>query len=434
MNLKKAIVVGGGFAGLIAARVLSDRFEEIQVIERDSDSIVGAFNPRNGVPQGTQFHVLNSKGSEILSELFPGLEQLLIDHGSYRIDTTLDVFHYQYGFKPLVKSGACVYLHTRPLLEECIRAQFIHIPNVKFLYDAEAVGLLTHFKEKRITGVRIFHKGCHKEENLYADLIIDASGRSTHCPEWLEALGYGMLPSSELRINMRYVGRIYRWPDTFNPPWKGLLIKGEDKKSGFMLRIEDDAKGKRVMVTLSAQHEPFPVTPEGFLSFAKQLDKPTIYELIKDFEPLGPPLPFDIPTIRRFHYERHSKLPNCLIAMGDAVSTFSPNYGVGMSSCVLAGAALQQALKYPLDQVARRYYKIVTPLLNDIWNRTVTDTSFESSFSNWYFRWVLKLCNEDAELWKEVHAYLCFEKNRWVWFRPNIFTRVLMHAVKNSLS
>lgn len=422
MNLGKAIVIGGGFAGLIAARVLSDRFEEVAVIERDSDSLVGVFKPRSGVPQSTQFHILNGKGSHLLKQWFPALEQALLEQGAYRIDPTLDILHYQYGYKPLVASGSQVYLHTRPLLEECIRAQIKSIPNVKFLYDREAMGLLTHFKEKKITGVRLFNKGTQKEENLYADLIIDASGRSTHSPEWLDALGYGKIPTSEARIDRRYACRLYRWPDTFNPAWKALLIKGADKKSGFLMRIEEDSKGKRGLVTLCSQHEMFPTTPEGFLSFAKQLEEPTIYDLIKEWEPLGPPLPVDVSTVKRYHYERHSKLPNRFIAMGDAISTL--NHNVGMASSILAGKALQQALSVPLDQMSRHYYKAVTPFLaaNDIPS---------GALHNKYFKSLLKLCNDDAELWKEIYPSLSQEKTRRIWFRPPTFLRVLWRALSS---
>ncbi|MCG8493762.1 MAG: FAD-dependent monooxygenase, partial [Sneathiellales bacterium] len=65
----RAVIMGSGFAGLMAARVLSDYFGEVIIVERDAKP--ADTGPRKGVPQGHHIHVLLNRGEQILEELFP---------------------------------------------------------------------------------------------------------------------------------------------------------------------------------------------------------------------------------------------------------------------------------------------------------------------------------------------------------------------------
>ena len=77
--LGKAIVIGGSIAGLLAARVLSDYFKEIILIEKDN--YVEGNKVRNGVPQANHVHILLVKGKEIILDFFPELEKDLVKRG-----------------------------------------------------------------------------------------------------------------------------------------------------------------------------------------------------------------------------------------------------------------------------------------------------------------------------------------------------------------
>ena len=70
---KRAVVVGAGMAGLPAARVLADYFEQVIVLERDSLPLDAAY--RAGTPQAWHTHALLRGGQQALGELFPGFEQ-----------------------------------------------------------------------------------------------------------------------------------------------------------------------------------------------------------------------------------------------------------------------------------------------------------------------------------------------------------------------
>jgi hypothetical protein len=63
-----AVVLGGGMAGLLAARVLADVYRDVLIIDRDQ--LAGVTGPRRGVPHGRHAHALLAKGHQILVELF----------------------------------------------------------------------------------------------------------------------------------------------------------------------------------------------------------------------------------------------------------------------------------------------------------------------------------------------------------------------------
>ncbi len=87
------------------------------------------------------------------------------------------------------------------------------------------------------------------------------------------------------------------------------------------------------------------ISEDGFLAFAKALPSPQIYEAIKDAERLTDITHHRFPTSVRRHYERLPALPDNFLLVGDAVASFNPVYGQGMSSAALQADALQQILR-----------------------------------------------------------------------------------------
>ena len=77
--LRKAVVIGGSIAGLLTARVLSNHFQEVIIVEKDN--FVEGDKVRSGTPQANHIHLLLVKGKEILQEFFPELEEDLLKKG-----------------------------------------------------------------------------------------------------------------------------------------------------------------------------------------------------------------------------------------------------------------------------------------------------------------------------------------------------------------
>src|SRR5690348_14529085 len=89
-----AIVIGGSMAGLLVARVLSEHFERVTIIERDQ--LIDDTEPRKGVPQGRHVHGLLAGGAAVLREYFPDLPAVLVRDGAVPLDSA-DLRRYQFG-------------------------------------------------------------------------------------------------------------------------------------------------------------------------------------------------------------------------------------------------------------------------------------------------------------------------------------------------
>ena len=91
-----AIVIGGSMAGLLAARVLSEHFERVTIIERDQ--LVDDAQPRKGVPQGRHVHGLLAGGAALVGAYFPDLFAALAQDGAVPVGTA-DIRRYQLGVR-----------------------------------------------------------------------------------------------------------------------------------------------------------------------------------------------------------------------------------------------------------------------------------------------------------------------------------------------
>jgi len=211
--------------------------------------------------------------------------------------------------------------------------------------DACEVSQLCAHKDG-ITGVVLrYRSGEQHEEALSADLVVDASGRGSRAPQWLNSLGYGNVQETSVKIDVGYATRIYRCPAQLPANWKALLIYGrppDDKRGGVIFPIQ----GGYWMVTLIGSLRDYPPDDEaGFLEFARSLAQPDLYEAIKDAEPITPNAVYKYSANRWRHYERMERLPEGFIIMGDAACSFNPVYAQGMSVAAVEAQSLDRCLR-----------------------------------------------------------------------------------------
>ncbi|GHO91085.1 hypothetical protein KSF_011330 [Reticulibacter mediterranei] len=339
-----AVVIGGGIAGLLAARVLLNYFDQVTLIERDHypEEPVA----RSGIPQGTHVHILFMRGQQILEDFFPGIKDKLVKRGAIEADFSNDyLYRFQSGWLPRAPSQLQGYACTRLLLEWQIRQELQAYQRVQIIEGHEVVGLLSSNNRQAVTGVRLRERqperaGESQSRPLHADLVIDASGRFSHAPRWLEELGYQ--PPLETVVNafLGYATRVYAPPTDHSRTWKGMLIQSnppENLRTGFVWSVE----GNRWQVLLVGAGKDYPPTQEAdFLTFAKGLIDPLLYEVIRDAQPLSPIYSYRRTENRLRHFERLKRQPEKFIVLGDACCALNPIYGQGMTVAALGTVAL----------------------------------------------------------------------------------------------
>ena len=370
---KKAIVIGASMAGLLTARVLSDRFDRVILIERDIFPAPG--ENRKGVPQGKHTHVLLERGHRIMESFFPGLTDELAQQGAALIeDVGTDVRWIQGdAYLQPGASGISGVGVSRPTLEWLIRKRVLALPNVKAIQDCSVSELVTVEANgsSRVTGVRFVNRqNGRKEESMNADLIVDASGRGSRSPVWLEDMGYEQPEDEEIKIGVGYTTCIYRRKSGQLSGLKGITIMASppSKRLGVMLAQD----GKRWVLTLGGYlGEHAPSDYPGFLEFARSLPAPHIYNVIKDAELLREPVAFTFPANLRRHYEKLNRFPEGYLVIGDALCSFNPIYGQGMTVAAMEAKALENCLADGGSQLARRFFARASQIIDVSWNAAV---------------------------------------------------------------
>lgn len=351
-------------AGLLAARALSNHFDRVTVVERDA--LPTDAEPRKGVPQGNHAHGLLATGYRVMDEYYPGMFDEIVACGGIRGDVTADFLWYQYGhWKLRAKSGLGGIGMSRSLLESAVRRHTKALQNVEFLevFDCEA----PRFADGRVTGLTVKARASGEEQTLDADLVVDATGRGSQSPKWLAEWGYPELPESEIEINVGYATAVFeRRPGDL---WgaMGAIIAGTVPKAtrfGAVLGMEND----RWMITLAGAVGDYPPTDfAGWMNYARDLPTTDVVDMLAGREPIGEILSFRYPANRRRHYEKMKDFPAGYLVLGDALCSFNPVYGQGMSVAAAEAKALDECLADGVGGLAGRFFPRAKRIVESPW-------------------------------------------------------------------
>jgi 2-polyprenyl-6-methoxyphenol hydroxylase-like FAD-dependent oxidoreductase len=435
----RAVVLGASMGGLLAARVLSDFYQTVTMVERDRlpDDPVN----RRGVLQGRHPHALLGKAVETIGELFPGIFDQLLAAGAVKWDDG-DLSRFRSTFAGhLMVSAATIpdpasltdYHLSRPLLELAVRRAVREIPNVEILEEHDFVGLTADADHARVTGARVHKHGSTDERVVAAELVVDATGRGSRMPVFLEELGYRRPRIDEVEVRIAYATLPVRIPPgtlrelvvaTYPIPSRSTMFAMFACESDMYLVLGG---------TIGAQ-EP-PVDRAELLEFVARLAPSHVMAAVRSAEFLGDVAHYHIPSNRWRRYDKLARTPEGLLAFGDAIASFNPIYGQGINVAALEAEALRDCLRKGERDVPRRFYRKSAKKIRVAWRTAVgSDLALPQvhgrrplsvRLTNSYMDRVLTATETDPAVAQQFFRVMWMLDGPSALFRPRIVLRIL---------
>jgi 2-polyprenyl-6-methoxyphenol hydroxylase-like FAD-dependent oxidoreductase len=423
----RSVVAGGSMAGLVSARVLADYFDTVTVLEADEYPDEPA--PRRGVPQGTQVHALQESGRATLEALFNGYTDDLLAAGGVELDSASDLLLYSQGdFLADGTEQIPGYTATRPLVEDVTRRRLAEVDGVEFRTGYRVVDYSCD--GSTVDGV-VFRDGAGETTQLPADFAVDATGRTSVTPDWLERNGYAAPPVKNVDIDVGYsTVTVERSP---GEEWAVLATAEAPRtRGGLAFPVEDDC-WQLNFHGVHSDHPPGDI--DDLLEFASTLPIPHLERLLRERRVVSEVSQYPFPSSRRQYYERLEDFPEGFAVVGDAIASFNPVYGQGMSVAALDALELHHALADGLAGIGPRFFQRASNVVDTAWSLAVgADAQFAQTttsvspvdelFARYFARFTRK-SHSDPALRSAYMRVLSMEEPPRALLRPGLLARVL---------
>ncbi|MDT5155478.1 MAG: hypothetical protein QOI01_7211 [Mycobacterium sp.] len=386
MGRKHAIVVGASIAGMSAARVLSDHYDRVTVFERD-DLPDGPTN-RTAVPQGKHVHLLMARGAAEFEGLFPGILDDMVGAGVPILENRPDCISFGaaghlLGTQTRLRDEFTAYVPSRPHLEWQIRRRALAIPNVELVRRGIAEPQYEP-AEERVTGV-LLEMG-DESTAVQADLVVDATGRGTRLPAWLEQWGFGRPTEDSVFVGIGYATHQVHIPEDLIKEKVVVAGASRDKPAGLgMLLYEDGNWGVTTFGTGRVQ------PPQNFAEICELADQilpAHVSAALRKGEPLGEMAFHEYPTSRWRRYDKMDRFPTGIVPFGDAVVSFNPTFGQGMTMTSIQAGNLRSVLESGDPDIAGRLSRATAKTTWPVWAMTaIGDLSLHNATGDtrwWY--------------------------------------------------
>lgn len=446
---ERALVIGGSMAGLFAARVLSDHFKEVIILERDY--LPSEPEQRNGTPQARHLHQILGGGQAVMERLFPELKQDLRDVGAPKMEWGVDdIILLPTGRSQSMPTGVVTNTCSRITLEFLIRRRLLERGNIQILEGHRTTSLIANDDKTRILGVEVQLNRKRETQQFFGDLIVDASGRGSKTPTYFEQLGYEQPEQTYINAHIGYSTVWLKKPENYPEKFVMMTSLGygdphpaAGNRNGIITEIEGD----RWVAIISSNNKDYPPTDfDGFLEFTKTLNQPDIYKALASAEPISPVYGSRSTYSLWRHYEKLGRRPENFIVTGDAACGFNPFYGQGMSVAALDAELLDRTLREwqstDLTGFAAKFQTNLAEFLQWPWGMATASDKIQPTaegdivtptradrIADTYFDWVLMTTTEDIVIMTAFIKVMNMLAPPESLLKPNVLLRVLWHRM-----
>lgn len=434
----KAIVIGGSIAGKLAAKALSDFFEEVVILEAGEQW--GEESVRKRVPQSNHIHVLLATGAEELEKLFPNIQNKLIELGSITNNVTQDTKWYQFGeLKHRFKGDVNMIQQSRLMLEQHIQYRTEAVSNIIIQNGKIVEKLIMDNQRVKVCGITVKCLETGIQEDMYADIVVDASGFNSKNTSWLQEYKINV-KEEKVKIDLSYSTRMFRLKENYCIDGKVIYVTPKLPEIPYGALIQKIEKDQYFLTYIGYANERLPKNEKGFYDFSKKMALPDILEFLQNAEAISDINMYKVSYQVRRQFEKTKNMPAGFLVIGDAHTRFDPIYGQGMTIAAMEAMELQRCLQQSnrIDKkFTQIFYARIAKIVEIPWEMTTTeifrhpelrgDLSLKQKFQQWYTKKVYETATNNEEVYSRfarvVHL-LCKPTHL---FHPKVLFAILLH-------
>ncbi len=437
----KAIVIGGSMAGKFAAKALSTSFKEVIIIE--AGERWDGKSSRKRVPQSNHPHVLLKGGEKAIEELFPNITNELIKAGSIVNNFTRDLKWHQFGlWKQPFTGEVHMIQQSRFLLEWHIQKRIDQVSNITIKYETVIEGLLIDGKRNKVCGVKAKCLETGTQEEIQADIVVDASGFGSKSIAWLRECNIEV-QEEKVRIDLFYATRMFKLKENEELDCCNMLMSPSfpDNPHGVLIQTIEN---HRYFVTFSGYaNEKAPQTDDEFYDFAENLSISNVTGFLNKAEAISDIKTYKIPYQVRRRFDLVNNLPERLLVVGDAHCRFDPVFGQGVSVAAMEARQLQLLLqgRKQLDKTfTQQFYKKAATIIETPWDMTTTEISrhpqlkreltIKQKVQLWYTKQIYQLSASDSDIYIRLVRVMNLIRSPLHLFHPKVLLAVLLKQKK----
>jgi len=245
----------------------------------------------------------------------------------------------------------------------------------------------------------------------------------------------------KIEIGLGYTTRVYRRKPGDLGGKLAVVVAGDGPnwRNGALLFQAED----RWIVSIGGYFGDHAPTDEHmFAAYAGSLPVSDIHDIVAKAEPLGDFASFRYPANLRRRYEHLERFPDNYLVFGDAVCSFNPVYGQGMTVAAQEAVLLHECLRHGNADLARRFFRAAAVTIDTPWDIAVGNDlrhpkvkgqrSAKVRFINWYVGKLHLAARHDARLSEAFLQVANLQAPPQRLLHPGIVTRVLWRNLAGS--